>query len=111
MRCVFCKKNSDLSRSIEHIVPESLWNKRNTLPKGIVCDSCNNYFARKVENPFLSSTAIKTLRFHQAIPSKKGKIPSIKAILNGKFPVTLYQNPNESLPMHIDMTSEAFDSV
>ena len=75
MRCLFCKQPSEASRSVEHIVPESLGNTEHVLPKGIVCDSCNNYFAREVEGPFLESLFIKEARFKASIPSKRGVIP------------------------------------
>ena len=81
MRCIFCKRDSASSRSVEHIVPESLGNTKNVLPPGVVCDSCNNYFASKVEQPVLSSGAFKALRFHQAVPSKKNRIPPIGAVV------------------------------
>lgn len=53
MNCIFCKEESSNSRSIEHIIPESLGNKDHVLPPGIVCDKCNNYFARKIEKKIL----------------------------------------------------------
>jgi hypothetical protein len=81
MRCLFCKRDSSASVSEEHIVPESLGNKSLTLPPGVVCDRCNNYFSREVEKPFLDSEHIKSLRFEQALPSKKGKIPQISGIV------------------------------
>ena len=34
------QKNSDNSKSIEHIIPESLGNKSFILPLGFVCDKC-----------------------------------------------------------------------
>lgn len=40
MQCVFCHKNSVASKSVEHIIPESLGNKHHFLPKGYVCDEC-----------------------------------------------------------------------
>ena len=90
MRCIFCKQDSSGSKSVEHIIPESLGNKTFILPKGIVCDKCNNYFARKIEAPFLDSTAIKALRFEESIPNKKGHIPPIQGLLNGS-PVSLHK--------------------
>ncbi|MEG3128627.1 HNH endonuclease [Pantoea cypripedii] len=85
MQCIFCKKDSASSKSVEHIIPESLWNTKHILPAGVVCDKCNNYFSRKVERPFISSPNMEALRFHQAIPSKKGKIPPIKGAIYGSF--------------------------
>lgn len=75
MKCIFCKKDSFSSKSIEHVVPESFGNYNYTLPRGMVCDNCNNYFAREVEKPFLNLPEIVALRAFVGIPSKKGKIP------------------------------------
>lgn len=94
MRCIFCKQDSSASRSVEHIVPESLGNKRAVLPRGVVCDKCNNYFASKVEEPLLSSSAFKSLRFHQAIPSKRNRIPPATVTLEDQIPGVLYRPVN-----------------
>ena len=60
MRCIFCKKDSCNSRSVEHILPESLGNEEHILPAGIVCDRCNNYFASSVEqNSFLNPATLR----------------------------------------------------
>jgi len=90
MRCIFCKNPSDSSRSIEHIIPESLGNTKQMLPRGIVCDKCNNYFARKVEKPFLDASGIKELRSFQFIPNKKGKIPPSIGYINSQHPVEIF---------------------
>jgi HNH endonuclease len=80
MRCIFCKNDSSKSKSVEHIIPESLGNTTKVLPKGIVCDTCNNYFARKVEQPFLEAPALKALRFHQVVPNKRRRVPPLTGI-------------------------------
>jgi len=96
MRCIFCKKDSSKSISIEHVIPESLGNKKTVLPKGAVCDSCNNYFASKVEKYVLESGEFTTLRFNQRVSSKKGRIPSMNGIIIPGYPATieLFVNPN-----------------
>ncbi len=76
MRCIFCKLDSGNSRSVEHIIPESLGNTDYVLPPSWVCNSCNNYLSRKVEAPFLNSSYGRNSRFAMQVPSKKGKIPS-----------------------------------
>jgi hypothetical protein len=73
--CIFCKSTNTSFNSIEHIIPESLGNIEHTLPRGVVCDSCNNYFSRKVESPILNSPEMLDIRRKMLIPSKKGKIP------------------------------------
>lgn len=60
---------------MEHIVPVSLGNSNHVLPAGIVCDKCNNYFARKVEGPFLNCPTIRTLRARQRVPNRRGLLP------------------------------------
>ncbi len=77
MRCLFCKNNSDNSKSREHIIPESLGNERHMLPPGWVCDNCNNYLSRKVEAPFLGTLYGTMSRFEMAIGNKKGRIPIV----------------------------------
>jgi hypothetical protein len=72
---------SDGSRSLEHILPESLGNQDHTLPAGVVCDSCNNYFASSIEQPVLESGYFRTSRFNRLIPSKRRRIPALSGIL------------------------------
>ena len=84
MRCLFCKNDSTGSKSVEHIIPQTLGNTKLVLPAGFVCDQCNNYFSRKIEQPFFDMSEIKRLRFYEKVPNKKGKIPAIDAFLNGK---------------------------
>ncbi|WP_079106652.1 HNH endonuclease [Streptomyces hygroscopicus] len=91
MECLFCKKDAQGSRSVEHVLPESLGNTTMTLPAGTVCDACNNYFAVKVEKPFLESPEIIALRFHQAIPSKKRRIPPLEGTVGPNLPLNAYR--------------------
>lgn len=76
MRCIFCKQDSSGSVSVEHIVPESLGNTQHVLPVGVVCDACNQYFARKVERQLLESPMFRLLRSNMAVPNKRGRIPT-----------------------------------
>ncbi len=88
MRCIFCKEDSSDSRSVEHIVPESLGNIDHVLPPGVVCDKCNNYIAREVEKPFLDSRYFQERRFYAGIPNKKKRIPPMEGIhLQSRTPV------------------------
>lgn len=105
MRCIFCKSISDDSRSKEHIVPESLGNTLYVLPPGVVCDGCNNYFARKVEKPFLESGAVLATRAYQAVPTKAGKLVGIKGMLSQGHPVTAYL-PRGKMPV-LDVHTDA----
>lgn len=83
MRCVFCKLPSHDTKSVEHIVPESMGNKRRVLRRGLVCDSCNNYFARKVEAPLLAHSSFRNLRARWQVPTKRGAKPFWQGVVAG----------------------------
>lgn len=83
MQCIFCHKDSIASKSVEHIIPESLGNKHHFLPKGYVCDECNNYFAVKIERELLDQPYFKSMRFRNEITTKKGKHVKEKMIFPG----------------------------
>src|SRR5262245_17987245 len=105
MRCIFCRADSSSSRSEEHIIPHSLGNRRHVLKPGIVCDGCNNYFSREVERPFLDAPAIRHLRFHQVLESRKGSIPPIPGLIRPDIPVTLYRDYKTG-GMSVDIPTE-----
>jgi hypothetical protein len=111
MQCLFCKQDASNSRSLEHIIPESLGNRKYTLPPRVVCDKCNNYFSRKVEKPFLELVAILQLRFHQEIPSKRGNIPSIKGILTPDFPAIVHRDPKSYFSAIVQVESDAIKHI
>lgn len=113
MRCIFCKSDSSSSKSVEHIIPESLSNKRKVLAKGIVCDSCNNYFARKIEKPVLEMSYFKSLRGRKFIENKKGKIPKIFGLTKNKESIDIIFIPDESYDKTEIIISDKriFDSI
>jgi hypothetical protein len=97
MRCLFCRENSDLSRSVEHIIPESLGNTEHVLPPRVVCDKCNNYFARKVEAPLLDSEFFRHVRQQAMLQNKRGRIPTVTGLcLPAKVAVLLSVEKNGS---------------
>lgn len=102
MKCIFCKKDSTESKSIEHIIPESLGNKEHTLEKGVVCDQCNHYFSIKIEKTLLESAYFKHIRHHNDIQSKKGKIPSIQGVIGGGVDIIKETSGNISLNISSD---------
>ena len=82
-RCLFCKNPSHGSKSVEHVIPESIGSKKIVLPNGIVCDKCNNYFSIKVEAPVLAHPSFRNIRAWYQVPNKKGKYPSLKGLIAG----------------------------
>jgi hypothetical protein len=79
-QCIFCKSTSAAFTAVEHIVPESLGNTEHILPRGVVCDPCNNYFANKIEGPILASDFFRQARHRNGIPNKRKRIPIQEAI-------------------------------
>jgi hypothetical protein len=85
MNCIFCHNISDNSKSIEHIVPESLGNKHTVLWRGAVCDKCNNYFATKIEKELLKQPYFISVRHRNIIKTKKEHyVPQDVLLINKK---------------------------
>lgn len=90
MRCIFCKQDSSTSKTVEHIIPEALGNKKHILPRGVVCDNCNNYFGLKVERPLLDSAYFRQVRSRNLIYNKENRVPSTSGILlPGSIPIEM----------------------
>ena len=70
MACIFCQATKKLN-TIEHIVPESLGNKKYTLSKGEICDACNNRFSH-FEDKAITNTILGHERAVLGVISKKG---------------------------------------
>lgn len=112
MRCLFCRQDSSATKSVEHIIPESLGNKTLILPLGYVCDKCNNYFAREVEKPFLEQLSIRLLRFQEAVPNKKNRIPIIDGSINGKYPVKIQRKIiNNKVTNEVQIPNSLFEKI
>jgi hypothetical protein len=60
-----------------------LGNIQHVLPRGAVCDTCNNYFARKIEGPLLETPWFRHVRSWQWVPNKRGLIPPIRGFVPG----------------------------
>jgi hypothetical protein len=46
MKCIYCKKPTTGNEGEAHIFPEALTQNNLVLPKGTVCDCCNNYCSK-----------------------------------------------------------------
>lgn len=95
MRCIFCKTNSANSKSVEHIIPESLGNKKHVLANGVVCDSCNQYFSLKIEKVVLEKPYFTGVRHRNYIESKKNRIPVERAFIGGDANIFIDSNHGE----------------
>lgn len=110
MKCIFCEQETNGLEPIEHILPESMGNTKHVLRRGLVCGKCNNYFASKIEKPFLENASVTATRFHQAIPNKKGRVPKMTGILRPyNIPVELTRSADGNTEVRVP--SEEFQKI
>ncbi len=93
--CIICDVEND-SKSIEHIVSESLGNKKYLMNKDEVCDKCNSRFS-KFEDKAISNTILGFARTVNGITTKKGKISS------GKIKELIFKGQNATTPGLIEI--------
>ena len=74
-KCLFCLGENVSFTRVEHPIPESLGNDDWVLPKGFVCDGCNQYFGSKIENRVSSSPPFTLERMASNVRTKKGRLP------------------------------------
>ena len=111
--CIFCHKDSSTSKSAEHIIPESLGNKKHILPTGYVCDTCNNYFSIKIERDLLTQPYFVSMRFRNEILTKKGKHVKEKMIFPdiSKNCEVVMQTTGNGLTASFYADAELFESI
>jgi hypothetical protein len=75
-QCIYCLTTEASFKSEEHIFPESLGNDELVLPKGYVCDKCNNEILAELDNALLKFGPIAFLQVQFVQYTKDGEIPS-----------------------------------
>ncbi len=105
MNCIFCFEKGPYN-TIEHIIPESLGNDH-ALLSDCVCDKCQNYFGREIEDFVLNKTPFAFWRVKYGLKSKKGKLPSINFSLpkenKGRIPfISKYHDQKVGFTAHSD---------
>lgn len=73
--CLFCSSDGPFT-TVEHIIPESLGND-DLLLEGEVCDGCQRYLGKEVENYVLSKTPLGVWRTFLGIRTKKRRLPQV----------------------------------
>lgn len=96
-RCLYCLDSTGTFTSEEHVFPESLGNDELVLPKGYVCDKCNNGILATLDNYLLSFEPIALLQVYFVPYTKQGKLPEAN-----------FQNMTikKTHPLHIKVTAK-----
>lgn len=82
--CLYCKREDRSFTSVEHIIPESLGNRgfggypEKVLPKGVVCDECNNGTLSILDNTLSNFGPIAFRRVEHGVLGKNDKLPEAK---------------------------------
>lgn len=72
--CLFCRSSSNSFFSQEHIIPKALGNDELILPRGIVCDKCNNDLAY-LDSELCNFDAILFHRVLNGVKNREGTVP------------------------------------
>lgn len=73
--CIYCRRTEGPFVSREHPLPEGLGNKEIMLPRGVVCDPCNNGPLARLDDTLLNFAPVASLRVFQGVPTKSGGYP------------------------------------
>lgn len=73
--CIYCRETTGGFTSEEHIIPESLGNDELVLPRGFVCDKCNNGVLAELDSVLLKFEPIAMLQVQFVPYTKDGKLP------------------------------------
>jgi hypothetical protein len=73
--CIYCGTKEGSFTNVEHVVPEALGNDTLILPRGYVCDECNNRVS-SLEQAFLNCLPMSILKIFCVPYSKKGAFHS-----------------------------------
>jgi hypothetical protein len=72
-RCIFCLA-SDNAPSLEHVVPAGLGKHLDiVLPRGAVCEPCNNYLGRQVDEALVHLFEVQLIRGYYRVPDRRGR--------------------------------------
>ncbi|MEW5872444.1 MAG: HNH endonuclease [Chloroflexota bacterium] len=74
-QCIYCLTKIAVFSSEEHIFPESLGNDELILPKGYVCDKCNNGILARLDNALIKFEPVGMLQVQFVPYTKEGKLP------------------------------------
>lgn len=102
--CLYCRGVGPFT-TVEHVVPESLGND-DLILEGCVCDACQSYFGKEIEQFVLAKTPIAVWRALIGIRTKKGRLPTVDVSqpdrVKGTLPDTHDRHDNLGYTAHPD---------
>lgn len=100
-KCIFCGNTStNCFTSVEHVIPESMGNDLVIIPKGWICDQCNNVFS-EFEQIVQEKTFLGVERCINGSISKKGK--PTKA---SNYNINWFSNPGKPGKVSVELTNK-----
>jgi hypothetical protein len=74
--CLFCLRSDRPFTSVEHIIPAGLGNADEAvLPRGVICDRCNNGPLSKLDRSLMDHPVVNFMRTVHAMTTRSGRIP------------------------------------
>jgi hypothetical protein len=71
--CIYCKKSSESSRGIPHVLPQALARNELQLSRGVECDQCNEYAGKRLDANLIRYPAVAFGIQVAGAPGKKGR--------------------------------------
>src|SRR5262245_34083431 len=103
--CLFCKRPDGPFTNKEHVFPESLGNTTIVLPRGAVCDSCNNYF-HSIEGNFIATYPGVIMKHVMVNRTKQRQGPFTRLPGGGSL-----RTPRGSKTVEIELRTESEDEL
>lgn len=72
MNCIYCLQSAITVKSDAHVFPEAIIMNTTVLPKGYICDSCNNYL-KELDSALIAHNHIWPIIQIKGLPGKKGR--------------------------------------
>lgn len=86
MKCIICGSDEELT--FEHIIPESLGNKK--FGENLLCRKCNSAIGRIIDSRLCNDDIIATMRLFFGIDGKTGKFPKLVGeLLENEMPASI----------------------
>lgn len=73
LSCIYCKGDSTATKGLAHVLAEGVSANQATLPRGAVCDGCNHYLGRRLDENLVRYPAVALPIQILGIRGKKGK--------------------------------------